>query len=198
MREGTGNGRRGDGETERRRDGEKGRYNLPCLPIYPSLCLSVSPSLRLSVPIPHSLLPIFRDELDGGEADHGPLVDIPLVVAQHVALNVLDVPHRTQESVKRREPAPFQTILSGFDHLEKLVAVAIADAIQTLLIFLSHFQNLVLIAAGDQIVAVSDADVGQVDTHHPEEARTVGFGHFAERVEEAQHVVVSLRRFAGA
>src|SRR5262245_49081051 len=146
----------GSGEEDKgtRRRGDKGRsgrgkYLMPS----PCLLVPLSPCLHSPLPTPHSLLTIFRNELDGGEADHRPLVDIPLIVAQHVALNVLDVPHRTQESVKRLEPAPFQTILSGFDHLEKLVAVAIADALQTLLIFLSHFQHLVLIGAGDQIVA---------------------------------------------
>src|SRR5512145_2079135 len=79
------------------------------------------------LPTPHSLLPIFRDEFDGGEADYRSLVNVPLVVAQHVALNVLNVPHRTQEGVERRKSAPFQTILLGFDQLEELVAVALTD-----------------------------------------------------------------------
>src|SRR5215475_12433238 len=124
----------------------------------------------------HSLFPILRNELDGGEADYRLLINIPLVVAQHVAPNVLDVPHRTQESVKRRESAPFQTVLFRFDQLEELVAVARADAVQSLLIFIFYFQHLVLIRAGDKIVAVPDADVGQIDAHYPEEARAVSFG----------------------
>src|ERR1051326_755401 len=72
------------------------------------------------------LLPI---EFQRRKADHRLLINIPLVISEHVAAHTFD---SLEKGVKRRKAAQLEAVMIGLDHLEEARAITRANAAQSL------------------------------------------------------------------
>src|SRR5437867_11253456 len=69
---------------------------------------------------------ILSGEFECREADHGPFINVPLLVIHHSAPRP---GHGLEESIERRVTAPAQLIAVGPDEVEKSPVVTCTDAV---------------------------------------------------------------------
>jgi hypothetical protein len=137
---------------------------------------------------------LWPPELDAGEADHGLLVNVPLLVTQNLALGA---GNGLQEGIDGRIAAPAQLIAAGPDQLEKSLAVRRADAGQALQVGAANADQAALFSARGRPVAIATSDMSQVDAENPEELAGMLLGELAEDLEKAPHPLVCLGPSSG-